>query len=236
MCNEVLNNPGVQFIVNSKLLYSHLVADGVVGIRDNGMWFEPAFPRALFYYERERRDAKRNFFFYARPQNSRNLFYLGLEVIEEAISKGIIRPDEWDLYFVGADVPDIQIGGFSPIVVQNARWAEYAALTRKMDLGLSLMHSPHPSYPPLDLAASGAVVVTNRYGLKQDLDRYSRNILCCDLDPGSLVQGCEEGVSLAMDSVRRLKNYQESGILRDWRESFSEVLLRLADRSFDVRA
>ena len=46
-----------------------------------------------------------------------------------------------------------------------------------MDAALVLMDTPHPSYPPYDLAAVGAAVLTNSHGIKTDLSDISDNII-----------------------------------------------------------
>src|SRR5699024_9234737 len=45
-------------------------------------------------------------------------------------------------------------------------YAGYAAFLGETDLLLSLMLSPHTSYPPLEMAASGGHVLTNTFGGK----------------------------------------------------------------------
>lgn len=226
-CAELLKNSKIKFIINSQLLYEHFIAEGFHNIRDRGLWFEPAFHRNIFYRD-EQPSAKKRFFFYARPHNLRNLYFRGLDVIETAVSRGILDLKEWDFYFVGKDLYELRIGeGYNPQLLQNLGWEDYASLVRKMDLGFCLMYTPHPSYPPLDLAASGAVVVTNRYGNKRRLSQYSKNILCSDLDTESLVQGIEAGVRLVRDDALRMKNYQENTLGRDWKTSFEGVLSRL---------
>jgi len=45
-------------------------------------------------------------------------------------------------------------------------WDEYPAYLCGIDVGLSLMYSPHPSHPPIEMAASGVRVVTNTFGPK----------------------------------------------------------------------
>jgi len=97
-------------------------------------------------------------------------------------------------------------------------------LIRRADVGLSLMSTPHPSYPPLDLAACGAIAVTNRFGLKTNLERYSRNIICTDLGRESLVEGIAEAVALSEDQERRLANYRHQGLSRSWAVSLEHVL------------
>jgi hypothetical protein len=166
--------------------------------------------------------------FYARPNNPRNLFYFGLEVIETALVSGAISLDQWDIVLVGKAIPPVVFaGGYMPKRIENLSWAEYAAFAGGVDLGLCLMSTPHPSYPPLDLAASGAVVVTNRYGNKVDMDRYSRNILCAALEVETMVAAISDGVKLATDVERRTANHQETAILSDWHKSFAEILQKL---------
>ena len=114
-----------------------------------------------------------------------------------------------------------------PRLLQNLRWPEYAALVRQADLGLGLMYTPHPSYPPLDLAASGAVAVTNRYGRKRSLAQYSANILCVGGALELLIEGIAQGVRLAGDLPTRRRNYVQNGLARDWAASFAPAIERL---------
>jgi hypothetical protein len=227
-CTEMLANTKIRFVVNTKMLADHLGAEGFAHIARDGLSFEPAFPSSIYYPEAHD-TSKLNFFFYARPHNLRNLFYRGIEVIDEAVQQGILDPDTWQIHFVGKDL-DPKLGElpFRPVLVQNMMWSQYSTLVRRMDLGLSLMYTPHPSYPPLDLAASGAVVVTNRYGLKQTLDHLSRNIICADSDVTSLVEGLRAGAGLASDAERRLANYRASTFSRDWSASVRNVVATLS--------
>jgi hypothetical protein len=98
-----------------------------------------------------------------------------------------------------------------------------------MDLGLSLMASPHSSYPPLDLAAAGAAVVTNTFEPeKHSLGQYSANIICCDPDLPSLVAGIGQGAALAQDVARRSANHRQSTFLTDWSAVFTPLCDQLA--------
>ena len=103
-----------------------------------------------------------------------------------------------------------------PTLLQNLEWADYLRLMRASDLGLALMYTPHPSYPPLDLAACGAVATTNKFGAETSLDRYSRNIICGDLNPESLLSSLAEGSILAQDRAKRRANYQQNSMSRSW--------------------
>ena len=228
-CSEVMSDSRIRFAVNTSMLRDYLVAQGFENIGVNGTAFEPAFPENIYFHEMRQADDRRRFFFYARPDNVRNLFLRGLEAVKEAIVCGILDPDEWELYFVGTGIPPITLPhGAVPIVSENLPWSEYAALVRRVDVGLSLMSTPHPSYPPLDLAACGAVAVTNRFGPKQSLDAYSKNIVCTDMSRDALVDGLSAAVALASDGPRRGLNYRNQQLSRSWTSSLEPLVEQLA--------
>ncbi len=227
-CAEVLATPGLRVAVNTRLLHAHLLADGFAGLARQGAWFEPAFPLACYRWEDRAEPERRGFIFHARPDRPRNLYRRGVDAICAAIERRILDPDRWTVSFVGRNLPAIALPcGVQPRLLQHLSWAEYAALLRRSDLGLCLMHSPHPSYPPLDLAASGAVAVTNRYGSKQSLAQYSANIICVDSALDALLEGLEQGVRLAADLPARRRNYVQSRLGRDWSVAFRPAFERL---------
>lgn len=226
-CHETLSDPAVRMIVNSRLLFEHFV-DGpepLADLRDRAVWFEPAFPASILD-GRHRSDGsgRRRFFFYARPNNLRNLYWRGLEAIAAVMEDGLLDPEEWDVFFVGRDLEKLVLpGGVPPHLRQNLPWAEYVDLVRTMDAGLCLMDTPHPSYPPLDLAASGAVVVTNRHGRKTSLLSYSSNILCVEPTVVGLRQGIKDALAMASDIGRRTASCRE-GIETDWASALAPAL------------
>ena len=129
---------------------------------------------------------------------------------------------------VGKDIPKLRFdnGRYTAKRLENLSWTEYAELAGNTDLALCLMYTPHPSYPPFDLAASGAVVVTNRFNNKQDLSGYSKNILCGDLQLESMLAAMASGVALATDATQRTSNYQSNLLGTDWKASFADVVQR----------
>lgn len=228
-CERVMRNGDIRFVVNTRLLFDHLVANGLDQLERNGLWFEPAFPKSLFHPRQDGPAGKKRFFFYARPNNPRNLFHIGLDIIDRAISKGILDLSQWDVFLVGKDIPKVMFGdGYLPTQCEGLNWEAYADLAGTIDLGLCLMCTPHPSYPPFDLAASGSVVVTNKFGNKQDLSGYSQNIICADLDTEALLDALREGVALAQDEVARSRNFAANGLSGDWAQSFENILQTLA--------
>jgi SAM-dependent methyltransferase len=228
-CGEVLADSRIRFAVNTTMLYDYLVGEGFENIAASGTSFEPAFPESIYFRAPDRGVGKRGFFFYARPNNVRNLFFRGLEAVKEAILRGIIDADGWEVHFVGSAIPPVILPrGVRPAVSEHLPWAEYAALLRRVDVGLSLMSSPHPSYPPLDLAACGAVAVTNRFGVKESLDRYSANIICTEVSRDALVAGIAAAAALAADEPRRARNYADQRLSRSWEASLEPLIDHLA--------
>jgi hypothetical protein len=150
-------------------------------------------------------------------------------VIEAAVARGVLDPAAWDFVFIGRGIPAVRFGqgAVQPRRLETLRWSEYAELAGQVDLALSLMYTPHPSYPPFDLAASGAVVVTNRFANKQDLGGYCRNILCSDLDLQAMLDTLAEGVRLAQ-SPERQANHAASTLGRSWAEALAPVIARHA--------
>lgn len=156
-------------IFNESLLQEHFRANRVgrfasPAVLDQSIVFEPAVDRALF--RPSPRTGPRRLLFYARPMNARNAFELGLLALREAVQRGAFDAD-WELSSIGDQVPELDLGAgrkLRPIPWQS--FAEYAALLGRSDALLSLMLSPHTSYPPLEMAAAGGTVVTNVFGVK----------------------------------------------------------------------
>lgn len=224
-CAELLARRDIRCIVNTNLLREHLIESGLDHLNETSVAFEPAFPESMFRRVDKPAGGKKILFFYARPGNHRNLFFRGLEALDKAVVEGVFHPDEWDIVFAGSDVAPIRLGGLiEPRMLGIMDWRGYGEFIRSVDLGFCLMATPHPSYPPLDLAASGAVVLTNRFGLKTDLSMYSANLYCADLDTASLVAGLRDASIKAADDDGRLANYRAHAIERSWERSLGGVL------------
>ncbi len=222
--SRIMHNPNIRYVINTKLLYDHLSATGLEHLKYSGTWFEPAFPKSVYSWNQRARQ-KRRFLFYARPNNLRNLYSLGIDVVEKAISTGLLNEQDWDIYFVGKDIPDLLFGkNCKPIRLENLSWSDYASLVGTIDVGLCLMYTPHPSYPPLDLAASGAVVVTNTNGLKTNLDHYSKNIVCAAPNSQDLLKALSSAIALSANSAQRQTNFDNNGLQQNWTESFQQTL------------
>jgi len=230
LCAETLTDPEIFYAVNSEILFSHLRSEGMA---PGGVAFEPAFPSIAHYSERQTAErGRRRFFFYARPNKLKNLYWRGVAAIASAVEEGVLEPKNWDFYFVGEDAPELVLpGGVRPRIKNDAPRDEYMKTVRRVDVGLSLIYTPHPGYPTFDLAASGAVVVTNRFGAaKMDLSRYSPNILCVEPSVSGLIAGLRRAVAIAEDQATRAANAEKFGMPRDWPTALAPILDHLAAR------
>lgn len=122
---------------------------------------------------------RRQILVYGRPSVDRNAFELVVDTLRHWID---IQKDYtlWELVSAGEK--------HAPIYLKEGRYLcstgklsinEYAKLLAESYAGLSFMVSPHPSYPPLEMAAFGVAVITNSYGSK-DLSQFSPAITSLD--------------------------------------------------------
>jgi hypothetical protein len=106
---------------------------------------------------------------------------------------------------------------------------EYAREVRQSDLMLSLMLSPHPSYPPLEMMASGKPVVTNTWGAKTaaSLRNLSSNCVPCEPTVSSIVDALSEAATRI--SLGFAPDQPDGGISapRSWDESLGAAVDRL---------
>ncbi len=224
-CTEVLCDSRLRFVVNSSVLLHDLISHGMTGIASSGVAFEPAFPTSIFYKESKHPSSKGRFVFFSNPHDQRTLFFRGLEAISLAIETDALPATDWEFHFVGADIPDVTLPqSIRPKISTTASPGLDIVSIRQADLGLSLRAAPHPGYTTLALAASGAVVVTNRYSTRQSLDDYCTNIQCSAPSVDDLAVALAAGARLANNQPQRQTSYQNARFSRHWEASFAPVL------------
>jgi len=143
--------------------------------------FEPVMNAALRRSLLDRPPAvkDRQILFYGRPQTPRNCFYLAVAALEEWVDT-VPNARDWKVVSVGEALPDFTLrGGITVEVRGKLTLEEYGDQLRRSAVGLSLMASPHPSYPPLEMAHFGALTVTNSFTCK-NLTDWHENIVSVD--------------------------------------------------------
>ena len=192
-----------------------------------GYFFEPAVSRnttGKITSITTDKAAKRKMFLYGRPNVHRNLFFTAVGSINTAIQSRYIKPSEWEFFMAGQDnLPDIQLS--AGVTIKNLgkmSMSEYIEFCKTVDVAISPMMAPHPNYPTLEFASTGAMVVTTRYANKQNLDRYSKNIIMADTSLDSLAGAIN--IAVNTDKKTRQKNLTGSNISSSWHTSLNTTL------------
>lgn len=115
---------------------------------------------------------------YGRPRVSRNSF----ELIRSSLalwSDNYEKANEWEIISLGAKFEDIRLSRNVISSKGKVTLDEYAKYMSEAYVGISLMISPHPSYPPLEMSTFGVKTITNKFDSK-DLNDFNSNIYNVD--------------------------------------------------------
>lgn len=227
-------------VFNSGLLRDYFIQERVGRFADKpfaaeSLCFEPAVDRSIFFPLPEKpRARKKRLLFYARPEAQRNLLEVGIGALMKILAEGRCNPEEWEFLstdtgiggqcrpVVLSDTPEVML---TPLPVHDlARWAEEM---RHVDIMLSLILSPHTSYPPLEAAACGSLVVTNTWSVKTEerLRGISPNIIAGTPDIEGVAAALSKAMALCDEGY--MADAAGSGLLsfpNSWGESWNPVL------------
>ncbi|HLB72111.1 MAG: glycosyltransferase family 4 protein [Candidatus Methanoperedens sp.] len=167
-------------------------------------------------------------FFYARPGHPRNGFELGIAALKKL--KNRMR-NKVKIITAGANWSPHELGLEG--VVENLgllSYEETAELYRTCDVGLVMMFTRHPSYIPLELMASGCLVVTNLNPANTWLLHDRTNCLLSHASASSLCDTIEEGLT---DAEQRKKLTANALITvrkyTDWDVEFGPIYSFMCD-------
>jgi hypothetical protein len=151
-----------------------------VGIRfPSEFSFEPRLSRALRRLLGEPGPPRqRRILVYGRPAKPRNLFPFLVDGLRawRATTSLPVGGSGWSVVSAGQSHPDVDLGrGTVMPSLGKLDLDAYGMSLRESAIGVSMMASPHPSYPPLEMAQLGLLVLTNRFGEK-DLSEWHTNI------------------------------------------------------------
>jgi GT2 family glycosyltransferase len=171
----LVNTPGLLAAVNKR--------HGLEGIS-----FIPAVDQTTYRpLTNKKPDVKVRIFFYARPNNPRNAFGLGINTIKllqktygnkiEIVTAGAV----WNEAEYGLK------GKIKNLGLLNSN-SEVADLYRICDIGFVYMLSKHPSYQPFEFMASGMATVTNRNEDNLWLLQDGKNCLLAEPSPAAMAE------------------------------------------------
>lgn len=171
----IVNTPGLLAAINKR--------HGQEGIS-----FIPAVNKSV-YFPQENKTSKRpvRIFFYARPNNPRNAFELGIEIIKILIQKHgtnieiITAGSSWEERKYG-------LGGLVTNLGLIKSIEDVAELYRSCDVGFVYMLTKHPSYQPFEFMASGMATVTNNNEDNVWLLHHGINCLLAEPSPTAMAE------------------------------------------------
>ena len=112
---------------------------------------------------------------YARMQAERNCIEMIDAVVSHCVEQDPNFWSEWRFLAIGETFKPALLQCRAIEVLGRLSLPAYREYLAKSRLGLSIMISPHPSYPPLEMAGAGIRVLTNIYENK-DLSKLHENI------------------------------------------------------------
>lgn len=199
----IVNTPGLLAAVNKR--------HGQEGIS-----FVPAVDRSIYFpAQDDTSDKKRiRIFFYARPNNPRNAFYLGIGIIKQLIDtygskiEIVTAGAEWNerKYGLGGNVTNLGL-------IKSI--SEVADLYRTCDIGFVYMLTKHPSYQPFEFMASGMATVTNNNEDNVWMLKHEEN--CLLAEPSTTAMAEQIGRLIDDASLRaRIVNGGLNSVKNEW--------------------
>ncbi len=229
-CQALLQRQDLRFVVNSQSLKAWLIEQGLPHFGTSALVFEPAYPLRASHAGPHVQTGPRRLLFHAPARGSSALFARGLAAIEQALSLGLLDPQRWAFSFIGRGLPEVALAGWQrPQQLQDTDADAYARLLGETDLALVLGAPGSTSGNAMEIAASGAVVVSNTF-LKAtsealaDSHGFAGRTVACGDETASMLQGLQQGAArLAADAVKA-----QAPIRRDWTQALQGVVETLA--------
>ena len=133
---------------------------------------------------------------YARPTVARNAFEIICAALHAWQQADPIRASRWKIVMLGES---FDLGHVYPVqnvlIEGKANLERYADYLSRASVGLSLMVSPHPSYPPLEMAAAGVRTITNAFDGKNLAEGFPEIVSLPRLAPDCLAEEIEKSVA-----------------------------------------
>lgn len=163
--------------------------------------------------------------FYARPEGhaGRNVYEVGVCALKKSIKLGVFG-DNWEFYGIGSlglkKEIDLSENGSKLKLLPRVSYAEYKDMLCNFDLGVSLMYSPHPSVPPIEMSKAGMITVTSGFEnrTQEKMAKISGNLLVAENSLESITKNLKVAVGRVSDYESRVKSSQVN-----WPVSWEQV-------------
>lgn len=220
----LLNEASTKYIMDSKILKNYFNnKSAYTQLVNQSVDFERVFPNHLFSLKSSTflPKNKKKLLFYSQEHYSYE-FYAGLQMLDEAMLKGMIE-DDWEIYFPHETSTSIIFSnGTRPKKLEKLNWTHYLEFINTVDLCFSFDNTYHPNFISDDIAAAGGVVLTNQYAAKYN-PSYSKNMIFTSLEKKAVMVGIKEAIALSKDIEKRSINCTHK-TESNWETSLEPVL------------
>lgn len=197
----IVNTPGLLRAINQR--------HGLEGIS-----FTPAVDPRYYYPSEKKENEKLRIFFYARPNNPRNAFSLGIMIIKILLEK---YGDRIEIVTAGANWKEkrFDLKGAITNMGLLKSLQEVGDLYRLCDIGFVYMLSKHPSYQPFEFMATGMATVTNNNEDNLWFLKDGTNCLISEPSPAAMA----EKIGWLIEDKKLRKKTQAGGyetVSNDW--------------------
>ena len=171
-------------IINSKELNDYFFDVLKYRFYDS-VYFVPKLNEKLKEYLLKRQNEhglrKKQILIYGRPGEARNAFESTINIIREwSLMLNKEETAEWQIISLGAKHMNIKVhNGMTILSKGMVSLEKYAEYMLESYAAISLMVSPHPSYPPLEMSTFGVKTITNTFANK-DLSGFNDNLFVID--------------------------------------------------------
>jgi glycosyltransferase involved in cell wall biosynthesis len=204
----IVNTPGLLRAINQR--------HGLQGVS-----FIPAVDPHYYYPAKNKENKKIRIFFYARPNNPRNAFNLGVMIIKILLEK---YPNDIEIITAGSDWKEgrFDLKGMITNMGLLKSLKEVGDLYRSCDIGFVYMLSKHPSYQPFEFMATGVATVTNNNEDNLWFLKDGTNCLIAEPSPAAMA----EKVGWLIDDAKLRAKIQQGGfdtVSTNWQKQIDIV-------------
>ena len=204
----IVNTPGLLWAINQR--------HGLEGVS-----FTPAVDKKHYYPFPRKPNKRVKIFFYARPNNPRNAFELGILIIQKLIQK---YGDQIEIITAGANWKEADYGLTDFITNKGLLGSleEVGDLYRSCDIGFVYMLSKHPSYQPFEFMACGLATVSNRNEDNLWFFKDGENCLLSEPSAAAMAEKISELVD--NEALRnKISTAGQKGINFDWQTELDKI-------------
>lgn len=170
---------------------------------------------------------KKQILIYGRPGTDRNAFKLIVAALRKWVSLQS-DPEAWNIISAGQQHGKVYLGrGKYLKSVGKLTIDEYAEVLAESYAGISLMASPHPSYPPLEMSVFGVKVITNAFANK-DLKNFNQSMISVsNISPNHIAHKLDDicqGYTEQVEKKNENPEYIDNEHVFDFIQEIKEIL------------